>query len=141
MGLTKLEKLLIKHEGLKLKPYRDSVGKLTIGVGRNLDDCGITENEAYYLLENDIEKFIGELLKFDWFKELDEVREGIILNMTFNLGIAKLLQFKNMIEALKVKDYKKASNEMLNSKWATQVKNRAFELAQMMLIGEYLYEP
>ena len=134
----KLKELLIRHEGLVKKPYKDTVGKLTIGVGRNLDDVGITKDEALYLLDNDIDRVEDELKKFDWFNELDEVRQVAIIDMCFNLGLSRFLQFKKTIEALKDKDWGKAAEEMLNSKWAKQVGNRAVELSEMIKKGEFI---
>jgi len=127
---------LILHEGLRLKPYRDTVGKLTIGVGRNLDDVGISRDEAEYLLRNDIAKVMASLSKFDWFNSLDFVRRKVIIDMAFNLGLGGLLLFKNMISAIKEQDYKRAAAEMLDSKWAQQVKTRADRLALMMETGK-----
>ena len=79
-------------EGLRLKPYRDTVGKLTIGIGRNLDDVGISEAEAKYLLSNDLDRTISDLDKYMlWWQTLDTPRRRVILNMAFNLGVAGLM--------------------------------------------------
>lgn len=132
----KLVKLLITHEGLRLKPYRDTVGKLTIGVGRNLDDVGITEEEALYLLKNDIRrtiKFLSAVLPF-W-DRLSETRKIVLIDMCFNLGAKKFMSFKKMRKALEEGDYRLAAKEMLDSKWARQVKGRAQTLARMMREG------
>lgn len=127
---------LIMHEGMKLEPYEDTVGKLTIGVGRNLEDKGITEEEAKELLKNDVLEITKKLERYDWFYKLDRVRQKVIIDMAFNLGINGLLSFKNMIAAINKEDYEKASEEMINSKWATQVKTRADRLARMMKSGK-----
>ena len=132
----KLVKLLITHEGLRLKPYRDTVGKLTIGVGRNLDDVGITEEEALYLLKNDIRrtiKFLSAVLPF-W-DRLSETRKIVLIDMCFNLGAKKFMSFKKMRKALEEGNYETAADEMLDSKWARQVKGRAQTLARMMREG------
>lgn len=132
----KLIERIIKHEGLKLKPYRCSAGKLTIGVGRNIDDNGITEEEAVYLLNNDIRNCHSECLhNFPFYADIDKVRQGVILEMCFNLGIARLKGFKNMLTACELKNYSLASQEMLNSRWAQQVGQRARTLAQIMKMG------
>ena len=90
-----LNALLIRHEGLKLKPYTDTVGKLTIGVGRNLTDMGLTQDEVLLLLQNDIERCRCELNKaLPWWVKLGEVREAVMLSLCFNLGMSKLLSFK-----------------------------------------------
>ena len=129
--------LLIKHEGLRLKPYRDTVGKLTIGVGRNLDDMGITRGEALYLLGNDINRVRLELIKIiKWFLTLNAVRQNVLIDMVFNLGITRFKRFKKLIAAIEVQDWDRAAKEMLDSKWAKQVGRRATELARMMRDGD-----
>jgi lysozyme len=126
--------MLVKHEGLKLFPYKDTVNKVTIGIGRNLDDLGILEEEAYFLLKNDIERVKKELLDNlgDIYNTLPIDKRNVLINMCFNLGVVRLLTFKKMLTALGEKDYGRVSEEMLNSKWATQVGRRAIELAEIM---------
>jgi len=124
------------HEGLELQPYKDTVGKITIGIGRNLDDKGISKKEAYYLCENDIKEVTKQLQKYEWFTQLKDVRKRVLIDMAFNLGIAGLLSFKNMIQCLKDKEFVAAANEMINSKWHQQVKTRAFRLEKMMRTGK-----
>ena len=137
MILSNLKKMLIRHEGLRLKPYYDSVGKLTIGVGRNLDDVGITEDEAEMMLTNDIDRTIYDLnTHLPWWNILDEIRQMVMVDMCFNLGIFGLLTFKNTLAAIKQGDYSEASILMLESKWAEQVGNRAWELSEMMRMGK-----
>lgn len=127
---------LIKHEGLMLKPYKCPAGKITIGVGRNLEDRGITEEEAMILLQNDILACRKECYaSFIWYGELDEVRQGVILEMCFNLGISRLKGFKKMLKACELKNYTLASQEMLSSLWARQVGNRAKKLADILRKG------
>lgn len=133
----KLESMLIRHEGLELKPYRCTAGKLTIGIGRNLDDVGITEAEARMMLNHDIQERVTQFLKYKWFTELSEVRKDVIIDMSF-MGVGRLLGFKNMIKALSEKDYQKAAEEMMSSKWASQVGSRATELAAMMIEDRYI---
>lgn len=129
-------KRIIRHEGLKLKPYRCTAGKLTIGIGRNLDDVGITESEARYLLENDLQRCHREcLLSFSWYADLDEARQSVICEMCFNLGLARLKAFKKMLKAVEMGNFAVASQEMLTSKWAMQVGNRAKTLADVMKRG------
>lgn len=132
---NRLRDLLIKHEGLRLKPYLDTVGKLTIGVGRNLDDVGISKLVAMMMLSEDIERCTKEAASFDWFKSLNATRQDVVICMIFNLGLSRFNGFKKMIEAVSNQNYEKASKEMLDSKWAKQVGGRANELAQMMLTG------
>ncbi len=131
-----IEDQLILHEGLKLKPYRCTAGKLTIGVGRNLDDKGITHDEALFLLRNDIAEVTAQLERFDWFRTLGPVRRKVLIDMCFNLGIQGLLGFQKMIEALKRADYERAADEMVNSRWYEQVGERGRRLERMMQTGE-----
>lgn len=136
--MEKINAQLIKHEGLKLKPYRCTEGKLTIGVGRNLEDRGITEDEALYLLNKDVldvtKSLSSQLHIFDY---LDGARKGVLINMAFNIGVNGLLKFKCMIAALNRYDYDCAADEMIDSKWADQVGNRSIELANQMRTGEW----
>lgn len=126
---------LIQHEGLRLKPYTDTVGKLTIGVGRNLSDRGITEAEARYLLDNDINGAIGDLLALTWFPDLDPIRQRVFVDLCFNLGIVRLKMFTKMLDAASRKDWPNAAAELLNSKYAQQVGQRAQTLAAMLITG------
>lgn len=124
------------HEGERLKPYRCTAGKLTIGVGRNLEDRGITAEESAYLLNNDIEREWKNLTAaLPWVTGLNDVRQRVLLDMSFNLGIAGLLQFKNTLATIKAGQYNKAGDMMLDSLWAKQVGGRATRLAQMMRTG------
>ena len=131
-----IEDQLILHEGLRLKPYRCTAGKLTIGVGRNLEDKGISHHEALFLLRNDIVEVTAQLERFDWFRALGPVRRKVLIDMCFNLGIQGLLGFKQMIEALKQSDYQAAADEMVSSKWYRQVGERGRRLERMMRTGE-----
>jgi lysozyme len=132
-----LKEQLRRDEGFRLKPYRDTVGKLTIGCGRNLDDKGISAEEAYLLLDHDIAEVRASLARFDWFTALDEARQGVCLNMAFNLGVGGLLAFVKMIQALEVQNWDRAATEMLDSLWARQVGARATRLAEQMITGEW----
>jgi lysozyme len=126
MNIDKLRNQLIVDEGLRLKAYRDSVGKLTIGVGRNLDDKGISEAEAAVLLENDIAEHVALLdARLPWWRKLDEVRQNALANMAFNLGIEGLLGFTNSLALLERGEYEKAAANLAMSKWAKQVGPRA----------------
>lgn len=134
----RLKEMLIRHEDLRLRPYLDSVGKLTIGVGRNLDSVGISKVEAMVLLNNDIRRVYDEAkANLPWFSKLNEPRQDVILSMIFNLGLHGFSKFKNTIQAIEKEDFVTASNEMLNSKWAKQVGRRAKELSALMLRGTY----
>ena len=124
------------HEGERLKPYRCTAGKLTIGVGRNLDDRGITSEESAMLLDNDIRLLEIELFRaLPWASALDDVRQRVLLDMAFNLGLPGLLQFKRTLEAIRTGQYQQAATMMLDSLWARQVGQRAERLSRMMATG------
>jgi len=133
-----LEEQLIRDEAVRLKPYRDSVGKLTIGVGRNLDDVGISHDEAMTLLANDIDHASAQLRsKLPWTISLDEVRQAALINMAFNMGIGGLLGFRKFLAALEAGDYKTAAEEMMSSLWYKQVGDRAHRLSVQIETGEW----
>lgn len=136
--MDRIKEQLVRHEGLRLKPYRCTAGKLTIGIGRNLDDCGISQSEAYIMLINDImncEKQLQAKIP-DIYNGLDAVRKSVLLNMCFNLGINGLLGFKNTLAFIKTGDWERAANNMLVSRWAKQVGRRAIELSELMRKGK-----
>jgi len=123
----KLVDQLIKHEGLKLKPYHCPAGKLTIGVGRNLEDKGISQKEAVFLLKNDIDECVADLEglfkeKFDSFPEKVKM---VLIDMRFNLCATGFRSFRKMIKAVEESDFDKASKEMKDSNWYSQVGKRA----------------
>jgi len=136
MTPTDFEEMLIRHEGLKLNPYHCTAGKLTIGVGRNPDDMGITEDEAIYMLRNDVARFATELASIKPIvKSLDDVRYYVLLNMAFNLGINRLMKFEKMWQAIESGQYLEAALEMQDSRWCEQVGGRCTELAELMANG------
>lgn len=134
----KLTDMLVDHEGMRRKPYRCTAGKLTIGVGRNLDDRGISTDEAMYMLANDIRDSRRELsAAFSWFDKLDEVRQAVLIDMCVNLGLSRLQGFRNTLALIGVGKYEAAAQEMLDSKWAEQVGRRAQRLSRMMATGRW----
>ena len=133
-----LNQLLIRHEGLRLRPYTDTVGKLTIGVGRNLTDVGLTQDEVLILLQNDIERCRCELNKtLPWWIKLGEVREAVLLSLCFNLGITKLLSFKTTLGLIENAQYEQAATHLLATPWAQQVGQRAVDLTEMLRTGSW----
>jgi lysozyme len=139
VNLTRLKNDLIRQEGLRLKLYICPEGKYSIGVGRNLEDNGISENEALMFLDHDVQRTVVECQKNfgDWWFKLNDPRKHVLLNMVFNMGMPRVEEFIRMIAALKKNDFDTAASEMLNSQWASQVKKRAVELSDMMRSGEY----
>ena len=136
--MTNLLAIIRRHEGLRLKPYLCSEGKITIGFGRNLEDMGISEKEAEMLLMSDIERCYEELDVFSWFHDLDQVRQEAMVNMLFNLGLPTFLEFKRTLKFMAEGAYSQAAAEMLDSKWADQVGDRAREIAYMVDTGCYM---
>lgn len=133
-----LAELLIQDEGLRLKVYLCPAGKWTIGVGRNVQDLGISEQEALMLLQNDIVRVQNEALRvFPWYLDLDDVRRDAMLAMLFQMGLPRFLTFSKMIAALKRGNFDRARLEMLDSLWGRQVPERAERLAEMMRSGRY----
>jgi lysozyme len=129
----KLINQLMRDEGYTLKPYKCTAGKTTIGVGRNLDGVGLSDCEVMFLLSNDIDRVELECSEaFDFWAALDDDRKSVLLNMCFNLGIKRLLSFKKTISFIGSRDYKSASTEMLDSRWAKQVGGRAVRLSKLM---------
>jgi lysozyme len=125
---------LIRDEGLRLKPYTDAAGKLTIGVGRNLTDRGISHEEAMALLQNDIAAHTALLdRELPWWTRLEEPRQLALANMAFNLGVGptpeqpegKLLGFKTFLSLLAGGDYAAAADDLAGTRWASQVGARA----------------
>jgi lysozyme len=139
----KLRAQLSLHEGREKKLYKDTVGKWTIGVGRNLSDRGLSDEEIDFLLDNDIDDHLLELeTALPWIVDLDEVRQRVLADMAFNLGVPKLLGFKQTLAAIRRQDFWMASVGMMNSKWSDDVGDgwggmfdRAERLAQMMRTG------
>tara|TARA_R110000822_G_scaffold310314_1_gene442566 strand:- start:210 stop:641 length:432 start_codon:yes stop_codon:yes gene_type:complete len=135
--LDKLKEQIKMHEGVETVVYLDTEGIETIGVGRNLKDRGLSDDEIDFMLDNDIIICENELTQsFDWYTDLDDIRKRVLIDMTFNLGMPRLKKFSKMISAIEEKEWTLASKEMLNSKWANQVGNRANRLSEMMEIGE-----
>lgn len=136
--MQQLIEMIKQHEGLRLKPYKCTADKLTIGYGRNLEDRGITQKEAEVLLINDIYLCYQELECFSWFSDLDNVRQMALVDLCFNMGLPTLLKFRKALAAMAEGLYEKAAEEFLDSKWARQVgANRSGKLADMIRTGEF----
>ena len=136
MDLEILFDQLKDFEGLELKPYRCTSNKLTIGLGRNLEDNGITEEEAYYLATNDLDNLMDELdQNIPWWDDLDDPRKRALLNLAYNVGTPTLMKFKKTLEHLKNGFYTEASEEVLRSRWADQVGRRATFISEVFKTG------
>lgn len=131
--MTDYKTTLIADEGLQLKPYNDTLGKLTIGVGRNLDDRGLSKAEVMLLLENDIKDAVGGAYRLvPSFNRLSDNRKIVLMSMVFQIGENGVSQFRNMLAAIEIEDFDIAAAEMLDSLWARQTPNRALRLSNMM---------
>ena len=141
--IEKLTAQLRRDEGTKATAYQDSLGLLTIGVGRLIDSrkpgAGLRPDEIDYLLRNDINDRVQALTKAlpMLFPKLDEARRGVLVNMAFQLGTAGLLGFKSTLALIAEGRYTEAAEQMLKSKWATQTPARAKRLAEQMKTGEW----
>lgn len=133
----RLTQRLIKDEGAMLDVYTDTTGHISVGIGRNLADKGIRPDEMWLMYKNDLKEAEQELYnKWPWMVGLDQVRTEVMINMSFNMGITVLSQFKNTVNYIKAGDYEKAAYGMRHSKWYKQVGERAERLAVMMQTGE-----
>lgn len=136
MNWRQLEDELIRDEGLRLRPYRCTGGALTIGVGRNLDVRGIRDDEARFMLHNDMAEVWTDLKRvMPWVEQLNDARQRVLVNMAFNLGTNGLVQFRKTLAAVKAGQYERAAEMMLDSLWADQVGARAQRLSRMMATG------
>ena len=136
MNVDTLKQELIIDEGKRSKPYTDTVGKTTIGVGRNLTDVGLSDDEIDMLLTNDVNKAFSQLVgDLPWVLTLSETRQRALTNMAFNMGLGTLLGFTTTLSLIQAGKFEDASHAMLNSKWATQVGNRAKRIALMIKEG------
>lgn len=132
----KVRKSLVLHENERNYPYVDTVGKISIGIGYNLSDRGLSDDWIDKQFQEDVEYFYKNLCEFSWFHLLNEDRQIILIDMAF-MGWKRFLEFEKMIQALEERDYESAAHEMMASKWAEEVKDRAVKLSQGMRIGVY----
>lgn len=138
MTPTDVRGQLIRDEGVRLRPYPDTEGKLTIGIGRCLSTKGISAKEAQMLFENDLGDVAADVEHtLPWSGALDDARRAVLLNMAFNLGMTGLLGFQKMLHAAQGGEYALAAREMRNSTWAAQVGDRAERLALQMEDGQW----
>lgn len=136
MDISALKKLLELHEGRRGSIYKCSAGYNTIGVGHNLDTNPISDKAIDVILEDDIAVVLSDLNKnLPWWRQLSERRQLVLADMCFNLGIGRLLGFKNTLKAMENGNYEEAANGMAASKWAAQVGRRAERLIKMMREG------
>jgi lysozyme len=141
---AELTRQLKGDEGVKPQAYQDHLGFWTIGVGRLVDTrkpgSGLRPEEITFLLNNDIDDRINVLgRRLPWFLQLDAARQGVLLNMSFQLGVDGLLGFKNTLRLVERGDYAQAADNMLLSKWAQQTPERARRMAEQMRSGQWQF--
>ena len=133
MDMDRLRKTIIRHEGSRLKMYQDTLGIWTIGVGHNIQEKGISPDVMALILEADIEASLADLKRnISFFSDLPEQIQEALVNLCFNMGIPRLLQFKKTLAYLRDEDFKSAANELLDSRYAAQVGQRAIEISDMI---------
>lgn len=138
--MSDLIKMLKRHEGVRSKVYMCSANFETIAVGRNISESGLglSTDEIDYLLNNDINRVREELTdEYFWFPALNDARQAAMIDISFNLGATKLRLFVLALEAMANEKFDLAADEFMNSKWATQVGNRAFEVTDMIRSGQW----
>lgn len=131
--MDRLRKTIIRHEGSRLKMYQDTLGIWTIGVGHNIQEKGISPDVMALILEEDLAESIADLKRnISFFSDLPEQIQEALVNLCFNMGIPRLLQFKKTLAYLRDEDFKSAANELLDSRYAAQVGQRAIEISDMI---------
>ena len=143
MDINRLTNTLMRHEGSRKKdgrhiPYTDTTGHVTIGYGRNLTDRGISEAEARYLLSTDIQNHLNDLrAAIPWFDSLDNVRQEVMVDLAFNMGVPTLMKFTSTLDYIKQGQYDLAAMHLLDSRYAKQVGSRAVENAHALETGVF----
>lgn len=137
MDLNKLAEDVKQAEGLRFKPYIDTAGKVTVGYGRNLTDCGLSQPEVDLLFKNDLNAAIRQCWAEPFWPHVadNDARARAMVELMFNLGVSKLRGFRKAIAALIVNDFATAADEFLDSVWARQVGDRAKRLAAQIRDG------
>ncbi len=120
------------NEGYSAILYKDIANKWTIGWGRNIEDEGIRPNEAQLMFDNDLYEAIDDIQDFTWYVIAPDSVKKALINMSFNLGLPRLLTFKKMIASLEEKNYARSAQEALDSKWARQIGARAKDIGIMI---------
>jgi lysozyme len=136
---TNLKSMITLHEGERLKMYQDTKGIWTIGVGHNIEEKGISKAVSQMMLEEDLAEAAEDARTFNWFGGLDEVRQAVVIDMIFNMGLTRFSRFRKTIGYIERGMYRSASVEMLDSKWAREdvAESRSGKLSKMMETGEW----
>lgn len=126
---------LTRTEGRRNRPYTDTVGKVTIGIGHNLTDKGITDEIVELLFSQDVTEAAQAASTLPVYNNLDPIRQTVLIDMVFNMGLESVVDFRNTLSYLQRSDFDGAADQMLLSKWAKQVGSRAIELANIIRTG------
>jgi|TARA_R110000782_G_C14661813_1_gene397936 lysozyme len=133
MDMVRLRETITRHEGSRLQMYQDSLGIWTIGVGHNIQEKGISPKVMELMLDEDLEEAISELKRsVSFFSKMPQQVQEALVNLSFNLGIPRLMQFKKTLALLREGDFESAADELLDSRYAEQVGRRALEIADMI---------
>ena len=133
MDMVRLRETITRHEGSRLQMYQDSLGIWTIGVGHNIQEKGISPQVMELMLDEDLEEAISELKRsVSFFSKMPQQVQEALVNLSFNLGIPRLMQFKKTLALLREGDFESAADELLDSRYAEQVGRRALEIADMI---------
>ena len=133
MDIERLKDTLKRHEGVRTMPYKCTADCLTTGVGHNLDTMPLSMRAIEVILEDDIEIALKDLRRnLMFFDDLPEQVKEVLVNMSFNLGISRLMHFRKMLSAISSELWEEAAEQALDSKWASQVGSRATELAEVL---------
>ena len=131
-----LRKRIRLHEGKRNRPYQDSLGVWTVGIGRNLQSVPFSDDEIDLMFENDLRRAVDGAETFGVYHSLDEVRRGVLIEMVFQMGVLGVSKFRKFLSAAQRSDWYSAYQEMLDSEWARQTPERARRLAEIFLSGE-----
>ena len=136
--MTRVREMIERHEGRRTRPYKDSRGILTVGVGRNLDVVPLIDDEIDLMLTNDITRaYAAARSCCISFGTLGEARQAVLVDMAFNLGATGLRAFRSFLAAIDRGDWKRAGEEMERSFWWKQVGERAHELRTLIELGQF----
>jgi len=133
MNLEAIRNRLVLEEGLKLTPYKCTANKLTIGVGRNIEDRGISHETAMQMLDEDIDIMVNELRQnLSWFDKQNDAIQGVLIDLCFNMGISRLLMFVQTLKLIEQGQYAMAADELLDSKYAAMLPARSKRNAEIL---------
>jgi lysozyme len=133
MAITNIYEQLRRDEGVQYDVYMDTEGFLTLGVGHRLRGRPLSDKAVEQILKDDLEGITAELVgAYPWAARLSPARFGALQNLAFNVGVAGVGTFKKMLTAIQGEDWEGAARELLDSKYARQVKERAVRLAKQL---------